>query len=178
MSRRNLVRRVGFTLVEAIASMAVLAVIAGASVSVTWSAVRGFTDGAETLRLQSQGSVAVERLTRELRAIPLDEAGTPDIQEIRADGATWAGGDRAVRLESGTLVYTRGGVDAVLCTDVTTFRLQAYDSVDTALGETLAGAECDAVRRIGIELALRSGEASTSLRTRVFVRAMALEEAP
>jgi type II secretory pathway pseudopilin PulG len=168
-------RRRAFTLVEAIASMVVLAIIGGASAGVMWTAVGSFRDGAESLRLQSEASVAMERLTRHLRAVGLDERSSPELESIGTDAIEWEGGASAVRLRDGRLLLTVGGVESVLCEGVTAFTVSAYDADNAPLSLPRADEACDAVRRVGLEIHLGSEGARTSLRTRVFLRCMALE---
>ena len=158
--------------------MVVLAVVGTASVGLTWSAIRSFATGAESLRLQSEASVAMERITRELRAVPLDEEGTPDIQSIGGDSISWHDGEAQLALVGDQIVYTRNGVESVLCSGVAQFSIRGSDSVDESLPEVLSGTACDAVRRLTLEIGLAEGEATAAVRTKIFLRCMALEVAP
>ena len=167
--------RRGFTLVEAIATMMILSIVGSSSIGIMWTAVHAFGKGAESLRLESEASVAMERLTRELRAIPLDTDSTPDIQSLTVDSMVWRGGTETVALVGTNLMYTRAGVESVLCSTVTGFTISAADNVNQALGPTLSGTDCDAIRRLAIQIDLASGEATASVRTKVFLRCMALE---
>ncbi len=175
MPRRAGPIRRGFSLVEAIATMMVLSVVGSSSIGIMWTAVHAFGKGSESLRLQSEASVAMERMTRELRSIPLDADSTPDIQSLTASSIEWRGGTESVELVGDDLMYTRSGVESVLCSGVSAFTISAADSVNTPLGTTLSGTACDAIRRLTIELELTSGEATSSVRTKVFLRCMTLE---
>ncbi len=172
---RAMSTRRGFTLVEAIATMMILSIVGSSSIGIVWTAVHAFGKGAESLRLQSEASVAMERLTRELRSIPLDIDNTPDIQSLTVGSLVWRGGTESVELVGTDLMYTRAGVESVLCSAVTGFTLIGADNVNATLGATLSGTACDAIRRLTIEIELASGEATASVHTKVFLRCMALE---
>lgn len=166
----------GFTLVEAIATMVVLAVVSMASSGVIWAAVRSFDEGAETARVHNEASIAMERMVRELRAIPLNGAGTPDIASVTGQSITWDGGTRSLALSGSDLILTASSVDHVLLTHVTEFTVQAYDASNTALGASLNGADCEPIRRLSLQVAVSDGRASSVIRTKVFLRCMMLEE--
>lgn len=166
----------GFTLVEMIATMVVLSVVGTASVGITWTAIESFGRGSESLRLHCEASVAMERLVRELRAVPLGSDNTPDIQRLSASGVTWEGGARSISLVGDELLYSFGGVQSILCSGVTSFNMTAHDSVGATLALSPTTPAPGTVRRLTLELRLAEGEARAEVRTRVFLRCMSHEE--
>ncbi len=165
----------GFTLIEAIASIVVLAIVSSTSSSVIWAAVQSYQHGAETARLQSEASIAMERMTRELRAVPLNATSAPDISSITSSSITWDNSTRVLSLTGTDLVLTVSSVDSVLLSDVISFSVQAYNAANTAMAPTLNGSACDPIRRVSLQIDVARGEASSSVRTKVFLRCMMLE---
>lgn len=177
--RRSVRKTRGFTLIEAIASIVVLAVVASTSTSVVWAAVHSFEQGAETARLQSEASIAMERMIRDLRAVSLigtdTGTNTPDISSVTAGSITWNGSTRSLALSGSDLVLTVNGTGRVLLEGVTAFSVQAYNGANTAMATTLSGSACDPIRRLSLQVDVARGEASSSVRTKVFLRCMMLE---
>lgn len=176
MNRRSRASRRAFTLVEAIATMVVLAVVSTALSGAVWAAVRSFDEGAESARMHSEASIAMERMTRDLRAIPLAASGAPDISTVGADSITWDAGTRSLSLVEGNLVLTVDGTPAVLLSDVRSFGVRAFDASNAPLATTLSGAATEPVRRLALELTTAHGRASASVRTKIFLRCMMLED--
>ncbi len=173
---RRIVRKTrGFTLIEAIASIVVLAVVASTSTSVVWAAVQSFEHGAETARLQSEASIAMERMIRDLRGVALNDSNTPDISSVTDGSITWNGSTRSLALSGTDLVLTVNGAGRVLLEGVTAFSVQAYNGANTAMATTLSGSACDPIRRLSLQVDVARGEASSSVRTKVFLRCMMLE---
>ena len=165
----------GFTLIEAIAAIVVLAIVSSASTSIVWAAVHSFEKGAETARLQSEASIAMERMIRDLRAVPLNADGAPDISSVTAGSITWNNGTRSLALSGSDLVLTVSGAERVLLSNVTAFGVQAYDEANNAMASSLSGSACDPVRRLSLQVDVARGEASSTVRTKVFLRCMMLE---
>lgn len=176
MNRRSPASRRAFTLIEAIATMAVLAVVSSVLSGVVWAAVRSFDEGAESARLHSDASIAMERMTRDLRAIPLAASGTPDISSLAESSIAWDSATRSLSLDGGELVLTVDGAPAVLLSDVSAFQVRAFDASNAPLATTLSGAATEPVRRLSLELATARGRASATVRTKVFLRCMLLED--
>ena len=65
------VRR-GFTLIEAIATIVVLAIIGSIASLIILTAVDGYTDAATGAQLHIEASTAMDRIVRELRKVALD----------------------------------------------------------------------------------------------------------
>lgn len=176
MSRLPRASRRAFTLMEAIATMAVLAIVSTVLSGVVWAAVRSFDEGAESARMHSETSIAMERMTRDLRAVPLAPSGKPDISSLAESSITWDSATRSLSLDGGDLVLTVDGAPAVLLADVSAFQVRAFDASNTPLATTLSGAETEPIRRLSLELTTARGRASATVRTKVFLRCMMLED--
>jgi type II secretory pathway pseudopilin PulG len=163
-----------FTLVEAVASIAVLAVIGSVSSSLILNSVDGYADAAASAQLHSEASAALERIERELRSIELDAAAAgiaPNIDSVTASSIAWHG-DSSLSLSGTNLMLAAdGGAAAVLASDVAAFTIQTFDESNNALAASLAGTACDPIRRIRIELTLSRHGVSEFLRTRFHLRA-------
>jgi prepilin-type N-terminal cleavage/methylation domain-containing protein len=164
-------RRPAFTLVETIATMAILAVVGSMASSLVYTAIRSYSDAGMTAQLQDELSVAMERMVRELRGVGL-ASGTPDISSVTASSITW-NTNSSLTLASGELRYSAaGGAAQVLLTGVTEFSVSAFDESDAAMAGTLSGASCAPVRRIQIQVTIARSGRSQTLRSRIFIRSM------
>ena len=165
--------RRGFTLIEAIATIVVLAIIGSIASLLILNAVDGYTDAATTAQLHIEASTTMDRIVRELRKIPLDSGAAgvaPDINDITTDSITW-GANGEISLSGSKLQITTTGPPLRDILDgVTAFSVQTYDEDNAALAATLTGAACDPIRRIELDLTLQRNDQSASLRTKLFVR--------
>lgn len=173
-SRHRKVRR-AFTLVEAIATMVVLSTVGLASTGVMWAAVDAHSEGSEHARLHAELSIAMERVVREIRSLPPDADDKPDIAQINSDSVTYGTGPTVISLQGDELWLSSGGVDRVLLDGVTAFTLAAFDADNGSLSLPRTGTDCDGIRRISIELSASGNVVSETIRTKVFLRCMALE---
>jgi prepilin-type N-terminal cleavage/methylation domain-containing protein len=163
--------RRGVTLVELIACVVVLAALGTGASTIMFSAADGYFDSATTAQLHAEASIALDRIVRELRNIPIEAESTPDIDSLAADAITW-NDDYTIELDGTDLELTEnGGAAAVLLEDVSDFTLAAYDEDNDALALPLAGAACDDIRRITVSITLEGNGISETLSTKVFVRA-------
>lgn len=175
MKLRNNIRyaRRGFTLIEAIATIIILAIIGSMASMIIINAVDGYVDAATEAQLHMEASTAMDRIVRELRKIPLDSlaAGVaPDIDDVTATSITLASGTE-ISLSGNKLRLANAGPPAKdLLKDVTAFSVQAYDESNTALAASLSGAACDPIRRLELDLTLQRAGATATLRTKLFIR--------
>ncbi|MCA9300281.1 MAG: prepilin-type N-terminal cleavage/methylation domain-containing protein [Phycisphaerales bacterium] len=165
----------GITLVEAVATMVILATVSGVVSGIVWAGVRAFDEGAESARLHNEASMAMERMVRDLRAVPLDDTDTPDITSLTAESITWDGSTRTLALDGSDLVLTVAGESGVLLRDVSGFSINAYDGSNNAMASTLTGIQTDEIRRLSLEVTASRGRASATIRTKIFLRCMMLE---
>ena len=156
----------GFTLVEAIATIAVLAVVMTVCSRIISTTVNAYAEIAS----------AMERIGFEVRSCRLVSAGSaaPDMSAVRADRLTWtdsSGEARDLRVVGSALILTIGSTDYTLVNNVTAFAVSAFDESGAALAASLD--DCSAVRRVQITItAARAGVAET-LRSRLFLRRLA-----
>ncbi len=175
--RRHLVALRGFTLIEAIATIVVLAVLGSVTSLLILNAVDGYSDTATSAQLHGEASIALDRAVRELRRIELDSGASgiaPNIDSVTATSITWsdsAADSYSLSLSGAdVMLAVDGGAAAVLLADATAFSVATYDESNTALAASLTGVACDPIRRIAIDVTLRQGEVIESLRTKVFIR--------
>jgi prepilin-type N-terminal cleavage/methylation domain-containing protein len=173
LRRQFQLRRAGFTLIEAIATMTILAALGSVASMLVMTSVDGFTRAATSAQLHSEMSVALDRIDRELRNITVDSSApgiAPDISAITASSITWHT-DYSLSLSGGNIMFVEnGGTARVLLSDVTTFSVQAYDESNAALAASLSGSACEPVRRLRITITLQRSGVTQTLRTRIFLR--------
>jgi Tfp pilus assembly protein PilW len=156
--------------------MVILAIVSTVLSGVVWAAVRAYDEGAESARLHTEASIAMERMVRDLRAVPLNAGGEPDIASISPEAITWDNASRSLALVGSDLVLTIDGEEGVLLSDVTGFALRGFDASNNPMASSLSGAATGPVRRLTIALTTARGRASSAVRTKVFLRCMMLED--
>lgn len=170
----------GFTLVEAVATMTVLAVVSVAASRIIFAAADSYADSAVRSELSTSVSSAMERMALELRGIPSRDGapGTPWIESVTATSIAWGASSSLARSGSELMLAAEGAAARTLLGDVEGFSIACFDADNQPLAATLAGAACDAVRRVEITVTVGRGGASETVRTRVFVRCASTEAAP
>lgn len=172
--RSRSVPRRAFTLVEAVATITIIAIIAGASSRLIFAGADGYASAATRAELANAASAAMERIALELREVaarPASSPVEPHLDSVTASSISWEGGV-SLALSGSEVILTTGGVGRTLVADVGSFAIQCFDESGTPLASTLSGDACDAVRRIQITLTLTRSGVSETLRTRVFLRCM------
>ncbi|MHC4415053.1 MAG: prepilin-type N-terminal cleavage/methylation domain-containing protein [Planctomycetota bacterium] len=169
--------RRAFTLIESMATVVVLAVLASITSFLIVNSVDGYTEAATTAQLHAEASIALDRAMREIRKIELKDTGVaPNITSINAagDSIQWTDVDTdsyALSLVGTNLELTVKNVGpAVLLSDVTAFSVQAYNESNAVMVNPLSGGGCDNIRRIALDVTLARSGVSQSLRTKVFIR--------
>lgn len=167
------VHRRGFTLIELISTIAVLAALATVSSGIIFAATDGYLQASTSSQLHTELSIALDRAVRELRNVPLDgDAGdvAPDIDSMTADSIAWSDDNSLALSGSDLLLAIDGGAAAVLLSDVTSFAVRAYDEDNNALAQALTAGECDDIRRVSITITIERYGISQTLRSKVFLR--------
>ena len=165
--------RRGFTLVEAIATICILATLGSVASSLVLSAATSWRDAAVTAQLHDELSTALERIAKEVRGIRPD-AGAPDpapmISSLTPTSLAYNAAS-SLTLADGRLDFVDAGAAPVpLLRDLSNVTLRAYGDAGELLPSTLAGDACRAIRRIEISLILQRRGVSHTLRTRLFLR--------
>lgn len=162
----------GFTLVESIAAITILATVMAMVSRMIFVAVDTYAAATSRAELHAALSGALERATFELRQIPLQSGGSaaPDLSSVSSSSITWATNSTLSLSGSDLTLTIAGGSPRVLLSHVTAFTLQCYDESNSALAATLSGSACNAVRRIRIDITVQRGGITEALRTRVFLR--------
>ena len=175
--------RRGFTLIESMATVSILALAGSMASFLILDAVDQFSDAATTAQLQAEMAIALDRATREVRRIPLDTAAaTPPAPDINDLSPTWLNWDGSLGTQyqllydsgaSALKLQEAGGALAVLLPDVTSCTISAFNADNGPVAApTLTGDDCDEIRRILINITCTRNGISVSLRTKVYIRAI------
>lgn len=166
-------RRRGFTLVELVASMTVIATLAAVSSGLIYSATRAYRDISVRSRLHASASLALTRIFTHLRAVPLTQAAPtiiPSIDSVGASTIAWAGDCSLSVSGTNLMLVVDGGAPYVLLGGVTAFSVSTFDESNSTLSASLTGAACAAVRRVRISVTVEASGISETVSSRVFLR--------
>lgn len=172
-------RRPGFTLVEAIAAMTVLSVLAGLSSMLMYSAVVASRDVSVQGQLHEEVSTAMEQVARALREIPAVQKGAvlaPAIDQVTPSSIHW--GTSTLSLSGTELHLVEDGVAAILLRDVTAFSIQCYDDTNAPLPGSISGAGTGEIQRVAVLLTISRSGVSETLQMRVFIRSLMVGATP
>ncbi len=174
-------RRGGFTLIEAIATITVLAILGSMASFLVLNAVDGYVGAATSSQLHAELAIALDRLTREIRKIDNDATAgptDPDIDSVTQagteDAMTWTDSDGDAyslsKTGSNLMLAVEGQAAAVLLSDVTAFAISVYDRDNGVIVGDIAGTFCDPIRRVLLDVSLSRHNVTESLRSKVFIR--------
>jgi prepilin-type N-terminal cleavage/methylation domain-containing protein len=173
--------RRGFTLVETIAVMAVLAAVGSVSSLIIYSSVNGYRSASARSIAHECSAAAMERLSVEFRQVPLDpDSATtaPLITSVTPTSIVWGSGS-TLSLDGSNLRFVDGGAAAVtLLSNVSGFSVQCYNESNTALATTLSGVACQPIRRIGLTLTVSHDGQPDTIRSKFFIRSAMAGGAP
>lgn len=162
---RGSLRRRGFTLVEAVAAIVVIATLGSVATGIVYAGVEASRRSAERDQLLGEMSQAMDHLVTTIRAVPADADGTPGLDvtasSVVVDGAV------TFALQSGSLVRTDAAGTSALLRGVTAFTPVAMDRDGTALA---VGSPRPLVRRVELSITASRQGLTETLRTRVFLR--------
>ncbi len=175
-SRQPACRRGGFTFIESMATIVVLGVLGSTASFLILDSVDDYTEASLQAQLHAEMSIALDRALREIRKIELDAAASgvaPDITAMTVSSLQWedSAGDayHLVKVGSELQLAVAGGGLATLLTDVTALTIAIFDEDNTNL-VLCAGAACDPVRRISIDVTTQRSGVTQSLRFKAFIR--------
>jgi prepilin-type N-terminal cleavage/methylation domain-containing protein len=169
--------RGGFTLMEGMATVVVLAILGSITSFVILEAVDAFTDAGTSAQLHAEASIAVDRIVRELREIDLDSGASgiaPDIDNVSPSWIDWTDGDGDQYvlglIGSDVQFQVDGGPMAVLLSNVSAFTVSTFDEDNVQLAGNLTGDSCDPIRRVAVDLTLDRNGVSESMRAKAYIR--------
>ncbi len=163
----------GFTLIELIATMAVVGALGSIAASIMIAAIGGLMQATTSAQLHTELSIAMDRIDAELRNIPLDGEASdiaPNIKYLAATTITWDGSNTLSLVGSELQLSIEGGDPVVLLTDVSAFEMKAYDESNATMALPVSGAGRDGVRRIQVDVTATRDGVSERLRTKVYLR--------
>lgn len=169
--------RSAFTLVEAIATIAIVATLSVLSSRLILEGASRFSDATIRVDLHNQASGALDRIVQDLRSMQKDSGSTvvPSIASgFTATSVTFndsAGTATTISYDPSTSIVSisQPGVTSTLLSNCTAFSL-AYADKDNAT--VSPGSSRDNIRRITISLTVTRSGISESLRTKIYIRAM------
>lgn len=167
--------RRGFTLVETICSLVIVATIGSVSSGIIYTAIESYRDASTRAQLHNDCSAAFDRLTKVLWSIPRDTSATvvaPLISSTTATSISWNTNWTLTLSGSQLLLTEAGGTARPVLENVTAFSITCYDESNTALAANLSGSATQAIRRIKMQVTVSKQGSSETLRTRVFIRSL------
>ena len=163
----------GFTLIEAIATIVILAALGSIASAIIVEASDGYVSARVHAQLHTEASIAMDRIVRELRNIPLDENASdvvPDIDSIDDESISW-NDDYSISLSGSDIeIVEDGGPERMLLSDVSALNIQVFDDENDTLSQPRNGAQCDAIRRVQVTMTLSRHGVTETLRSKVFLR--------
>ena len=167
--------RRAFTLVEMIAAMAILGLVASIAAGIIVRASESFRTGAMRARLHAELAAGMDLVERTIREIPLNAGGTaPAITRTSATQIQWTAGAGTASISSTftDLQHNPGTGAVTILTEVSAFQLQFFNESNARIGPSLSGTACGPIRRVEVTVTMTRGGISETLRTRVFLRCM------
>lgn len=166
----------GFTLVEAVCTMMVVAIMGAVVSGLIFRSTRDFTDAAMGAQLHTDLALTMDRVEREVRQIRHKPAVTAaaDLTSVTASSVAWTSATGACSLSlSGNklMLAVDGGAAAVLVDNVTAFTAAAFDESNATVTLPANVSACEAIRRLSITITMTRNGSSETLRTKVFLRA-------
>ncbi|MBX3385186.1 MAG: type II secretion system protein [Phycisphaeraceae bacterium] len=170
-------KRSGFTLIEVIATISVLAITLTLASRIIFTSMDGYAASATASRLVASISTGLEVAATHLRDLPAssENDGSPDITSISSTSINW-GNSGSLRLHNGALELTPDEPSAhaqVLISNVTSLSILPLDATANALSLPLSGSPARQTRQIQISITAEQHGLSRTLRTRVFTRCAA-----
>lgn len=175
-------RHAGFTLVETVATIVIMSIIALGASRVLREVMTRYTTAATQSALHDALSGAMERIVVELRTIG-QRASTsptaPDITTFTSNSIVFNAGTsrEALNITSGHLVLetqVSGVTTSNILVDgsnrTLTLTIEAFDKDNTSL--TLPLADTSTVRRIRVTLSATWNGVTETVRTKVYIRSM------
>jgi type II secretory pathway pseudopilin PulG len=182
---KSAIRNRAFTLIEAITTLVVIALIGGAASRIIFQAFQALDHATTRADLSSQLASGMERLIGEIRTMQIESGSNPPVPDIISCSASsfsfrnTSAATRTISLSGSNLVISGSAASTqTIATGVTAFTVQTYDESNAALPASPSAAQIDTIRRIQFTITASStntgGTITETLRTKVFVRCMGL----
>jgi len=167
--------RRGFTLVEAIASITILALIGGLTSQIIFTASRSWMDAAAIAELERETSLALDRIITSLRSIERDPAAPEVALRIDAIGPNMIAwhGDHSLSLENDVLILREADATLPLARNIASLTVTPFGPDGQMMPGELTDDTAGTARRITIGVVASRGDLELSLRTSVFLRSAA-----
>lgn len=163
----------GFSLVETIAAITVMGIIAATVAPMVWQALDSKRSAHEAAALTEEAATTLDRIASELRTIPLDSTNASlDLSTLDDSAIAWntPAGLVRIRQVAGRIERKVGHKPAIVLADACeSLVFRAYADDNTELPRT---APPSAVRRLSVELVMQNALAQASLRTKVVPRSL------
>ncbi len=169
--------RSGFTLMESIATIVIIAILGSIASFLVVDAVDGYVAASGSAQLHAEASLAMDRIMRELRKIELDPDHVPPpdvaphIDAVTANSITWDETSTGVHSLSWSttagdpvMLQVDGAAAIILVDDVTAFTVSTFDHADAGSPALID------IRRIAVVLAVTRSGITQSVQTKVFIR--------
>ena len=172
--------RSGFTLIESIATIVIIAILGSIASFLVVDAVDGYVSASGSAQLHAEASLAMDRIMRELRKIELDPDHVPPpdvaphIIAVTANSITW---DETPPPPTGVhslswsttagdpvMLQVDGAAAIILIDDVTGFTVSTFDSANAGSPALID------IRRIAVVLTVQRSGITESVQTKVFIR--------
>jgi prepilin-type N-terminal cleavage/methylation domain-containing protein len=162
-------RRHAFSLVELVATISVVALLAGVTTAVMSRAVgeHGVTNRA--FELTTRASLAMTRIADEFRLIQTATGQDRlDLSNLTPGRVTWTSGQE-VRLSGSSIIHRAAdGTESILCDGCSSLVFTGYDQDGVAIPANPTPPQLASVTRIGVDMVLSDQGGQAHLRTRVF----------
>ncbi len=165
-----------FTLVELLCAMVILGVLGSVTAAIIARASASFSGAGIGGQLSSEASGALEVITRRLRdidGVAASVPAAPSITSVSSSSIVFNTNSSFTLAGTQVLFSDAGTTSMPIANDVTTFSLTALDESGSAIALPVSGSDTAAIRRIGVTIALSRSGITETLRTQVFIRALA-----
>jgi prepilin-type N-terminal cleavage/methylation domain-containing protein len=180
--RRRTSRRRAFTLVETIATLAIIGVVSLAVSRLLYTATDAYSQIGARADLANQMSLAMDRMVIELRRIDSTSSSGavgPSISAFTASQIDFVSGGSSFTLayNSGTQTVAflgAAGVTSTLMPNVSSFTITPLNAVGTAIATPVSAANLPLIRSIRIQMTCSNTTLNISeiLRTQIYIRSM------
>lgn len=165
--------RPGFSLVEAIAAISVIAALGSISSTLLYSAVQSYQDATIRAQLQAEGSTSLDRLMRAVSSIGRNTSATvvaPNVSSVTATSIAFNGNWSLTLSGTQVLLSENGGAALPVMNNVSALAVSIYDESNAAIALPCSGAPTQTIRRIQIQVTLTRNGIAETLRSRMFIR--------